>query len=68
VTVDDGSGPVTERVTLPFEEGVWLHFPISVAPAGTVTVTVDRLSAAQAIVSGVFLGGGEGGGGIVIPA
>lgn len=56
VTVDDGRGPLVERLTLPFDEGMWLHFPIRVEADGTVTITVDKLNGPHALLSGVFLG------------
>jgi hypothetical protein len=32
-------------------------FPISVAPGGTVTITVQVTGGANAVLSGIFLGG-----------
>ena len=40
----------------PFNNGAWVSFPISVPAGGTVTITVDRLAGANALLSGVFLG------------
>jgi hypothetical protein len=39
-----------------FNQGAWASVPISVGAGGTVTVTVDRLAGANAVLSGVFLG------------
>jgi hypothetical protein len=39
-----------------FKEGAWASFPISVAAGGVVTITVDRIAGANAVLSGVFLG------------
>ncbi|HUP14459.1 MAG TPA: S8 family serine peptidase [Acidimicrobiia bacterium] len=58
VTVDDGSGLQTVNLSTSFHDGAWMHFPISVAAAGTVTVTVDHVAGANALINGVFLGGG----------
>jgi hypothetical protein len=41
-----------------FHDGAWLHFPISMAAGGTVSVRVDR-SFGNATLSGLFLGGGS---------
>ena len=37
-----GSGPKAERLTLPFDQGVWLHFPIAVGSGAGVTITIDH--------------------------
>ena len=39
-----------------FHEGAWVSFPVSVAAGGTVTITVDRMAGANAVLSGIFLG------------
>jgi hypothetical protein len=39
-----------------FNAGAWVSFPITVQTGGTVTITVDRLAGANAVLSGVFLG------------
>ena len=39
-----------------FHEGAWVSFPVSVAASGTVTITVDRMAGANAVLSGIFLG------------
>jgi hypothetical protein len=39
-----------------FSEGAWVSFPIEVAAGGTVTITVDRTSGPNAVLSGIFLG------------
>jgi hypothetical protein len=39
-----------------FGEGAWVSFPLEVASGGTVTITVDRTSGPNAVLSGIFLG------------
>jgi hypothetical protein len=58
ITVDDGSGPRTVNLASSYHDGAWMHFPISVAAGGTVTIRADKNGAGQATMSGVFLGGG----------
>jgi subtilisin family serine protease len=60
VTVDDGNGPQQVDLSTPFDQGAWLHFPVSVGAGGTVTVTADRITGFNAVVSGIFLGGASG--------
>lgn len=57
VTVDDGSGGQVERLTLPFDEGAWLHFPVDVGDGGSVLIKVERVAGPNALLAGVFLGG-----------
>ena len=59
VTVDDGSGPELVTLDADFDAGAWLHFPISVAANGQVTITANWLSPAgyNAVLAGLFLGG-----------
>lgn len=57
ITVDDGSGPRTVPLDSDFSEGAWVSLPISVTSGGTVTITVDRTAGANAVLSGIFLGG-----------
>ena len=59
VTVNDGTGPQAVTLSTAFDNGAWLHFPISVAAGGTVNITADRLAGYNAILSGLFLGEGE---------
>ena len=40
-----------------FTNGAWLHFPISVAAGGTVTIKVDKVVGANGLLNGLFLGG-----------
>ena len=39
-----------------FNLGAWVSFPVSVQKGETVTITVDRLAGANAVLSGIFLG------------
>ncbi len=39
-----------------FSAGTWITAPINVAAGGTVTITVNNLSAFNAVLSGIFLG------------
>ncbi len=39
-----------------FNQGAWVSFPVNVQAGETVTITVDRLAGANAVLSGVFLG------------
>jgi TRAP-type uncharacterized transport system fused permease subunit len=39
-----------------FNAGAWASFAINVPAGGTVTITVDRLAGANAVLSGVLLG------------
>jgi subtilisin len=58
-TVSTATTTATVNITSPFNAGAWMHFPISVAAGGWVRVTVDRVAGANAVVSGLFLGGGS---------
>ena len=58
VTINDGTGPRSVTLDAGFHDGAWIHFPISVGGSGTVTVTVDRIAGSNALISGLFLGGG----------
>jgi subtilisin family serine protease len=57
VTVNDGAGPRTMRLTTSFVSGAWIHFPINVAAGGTVDIDVSRTAGINAVLSGIFLGG-----------
>src|SRR4029079_11225237 len=41
VTVDDGSGPRTVKLAVPFDNGAWIHFPIAVPAGGSVVIKID---------------------------
>jgi hypothetical protein len=56
ITVDDGSGPRTIKLTGEFNQGAWISFPVVVAAGGKVSVTVNNEAGANAVLSGVFLG------------
>jgi alpha-tubulin suppressor-like RCC1 family protein len=56
ITVEDGSGSRTVPLNNNFHEGAWVSLPVSVAAAGTVTITADRLAGSNAVLSGIFLG------------
>jgi hypothetical protein len=56
ITVDDGSGPRSVNLTS-FTNGAWVHFPISVAAGGSVSITVDKTAGMNGVLSGIFLGG-----------
>jgi hypothetical protein len=58
ITVTDGSSTTSVPITTPFQNGVWIHAPVSVPAGGSVLVTVDRTAGANAVLSGIFLGGG----------
>ena len=45
----------TTSLSSDFSQGAWLTFPISVAAGGTVTITVNRVAGANAVLSGIFL-------------
>jgi WD40 repeat protein len=53
ITVGGSSAALGE-----FKAGAWVSFPVSVAAGGTVTITVDHTSGANAVLSGIFLGDG----------
>jgi hypothetical protein len=57
VTLDDGSGPRTATLGTAFDQGMWVHAPISVLAGGSVTITIDRRAGYNAVLSGIFLGG-----------
>jgi predicted phage tail protein len=47
------------QLSTSFHDGAWMHFPVTVAAGGIVSITVDRLAGANALINGVFLGGGS---------
>ena len=57
VTVDDGSGPRTAMLSTDFSNGAWMHFPITVAAGGSVTIKVDKVVGDNGVLAGLFLGG-----------
>ena len=57
VSVSDAAGTEATGLDSPFNEGAWMVFPISVASGGTATITVQSTGGANAVLSGIFLGG-----------
>jgi len=41
-----------------FSQGAWVILPINVSAGGSITITVDRTAGPNAVLSGIFLGGG----------
>ncbi|HEY6874890.1 MAG TPA: fibronectin type III domain-containing protein, partial [Candidatus Dormibacteraeota bacterium] len=58
VTVNDGSGPQTANITTDFSGGAWINAPINVAAGGTITITATQTAGLNAVLAGIFLGGG----------
>src|SRR6266852_4342766 len=58
ITVNDGSGPQAANISTDFSQGAWVNLPINVAAGGTVTITVIRVAGPNAVLGGIFLGGG----------
>jgi subtilisin len=60
ITVNDGSGPRSVSLAAnSFVQGAWAHFSVNVPAGGSVLVTVDRTAGGNAVLSGLFLGGGS---------
>jgi phosphodiesterase/alkaline phosphatase D-like protein len=57
IAVNDGSGARSANISTDFSQGAWVNAPITVAAAGTVTVSVTRTAGMNAVLSGIFLGG-----------
>jgi len=55
VSVSNGSTTQTIAITTAFTQGAWLHFPVSVAAGGSLTITVTKTAGNNAVLSGVFL-------------
>ena len=58
ITINDGSGPQAANITTDFSGGAWVNAPVNVGAGGTVTITVTQTAGLNAVISGVFLGGG----------
>ena len=56
-TVADGTTTKTINVTTAFDQGAWMHFPISVPAGGHVDITADRTAGTNVLLNGLFLGG-----------
>jgi hypothetical protein len=39
-----------------FSQGAWVNTPVNIGAGGTLTITVNRLAGANAVLSGIFLG------------
>ena len=53
----DGTTTKTINVTTAFDQGAWMHFPISVPAGGHVDITADRTAGSNVLLNGIFLGG-----------
>jgi acid phosphatase len=52
-------GGQTTNLSSDFSQGAWVTVPVSVpSGGGSVTITVDRTAGPNAVLSGIFLGGG----------
>src|SRR5260221_10098691 len=58
IAVNDGSGPQAANISTDFSQGAWVNVPINVAAGGMVTITVNRVAGPNAVLGGIFLGGG----------
>ena len=58
VTVTDGTTSRTVNITTNFRNGAWMHFPVSVPAGGFVRITANRTAGSNAVIAGLFLGGG----------
>lgn len=56
ITVDDGSGPRAVALNADFSHGAWVSLPVNVVAGGTVSITVQNNTGANAVLSGAFLG------------
>jgi hypothetical protein len=59
VFVDDGSGPRVAVLDSAFTNGLWIHAPVTVPAGGSVRITLSRSAGTSAVLSGLFLGGGQ---------
>ena len=53
--MNDGSGPRSVTLGSAFDQGIWIHVPISVSAGGSVTITIDPKAGYNAVLSGIFL-------------
>jgi hypothetical protein len=51
-------GNQTANLSSDFSQGAWVSFPVSQAAGSTLTISVNQVAGANAVLSGVFLGGG----------
>jgi hypothetical protein len=57
ITVNDGTTTQTIPISTDFDQGAWVTVPINVAAGGTVSIAVTRDAGANALLSGIMLGG-----------
>jgi hypothetical protein len=55
ITINDGSGPRTADISSAFNQGAWIHAPITVAAGGSVTISLTATAGINAVLSGIFL-------------
>jgi len=48
-------GNQTANLFSDFSQGAWITFPISVAAGGKITITINHVAGANAVLSGIFL-------------
>src|SRR5207249_1864505 len=56
ITVTDGTTTKTVQMTSAYNQGAWLHFPISVGAGGIVRITADYVAGYNPNIDGIFLG------------
>jgi hypothetical protein len=56
IEVEDSQNIFSGNLSTTFHDGAWFTAPVNVEANGTVTVTVNRTGAYNAVVSGIFLG------------
>jgi fibronectin type 3 domain-containing protein len=61
ITVTDGTTTKTVAMTNSYNQGAWLHFPISVGTGGVVRITADYVAGYNPNIDGIFLGDASSG-------
>ena len=56
ITINDGTNTTTIDLNTSFNNGAWIHVPITATTGSTVTITINRTAGANAVLSGLFLG------------